>query len=130
MTKKSNLQKWMNWIEHDHTALGLSAQLADEVVFYTPQNGKDITMAYLLAAGNTLGNKTFRYAQVFDCGDRAVLEFNTEMDGIKVNGIDMIQWNIDGKIVEFKVMVRPLKAVQMVHAQMGKMLQAMTASDA
>lgn len=130
MTEKSNLQVWMDWIENDHSAEGLSAQLADEVVFYspvvhTPQEGKTLTMAYLLAAGNTIGNESFRYAQVFDCGDRAVLEFETEMDGILVNGIDMIEWNSDRKIVKFKVMIRPLKAVQMVHAQMARMLQAM-----
>lgn len=133
MKTNSNLQTWMHWIENDHSAEGLISQLADDVVFYspvvhTPQAGRDITMAYLLAAGNTIGNATFRYAQTLDCGDRAVLEFETEMDGIHVNGIDMIEWNAEGKIVKFKVMIRPLKAVQMVHSQMGKMLQDMKES--
>lgn len=133
MKEQSNLQRWMDWIEKDHSAEGLATLLADDVTFFspvvhTPQIGRKITMAYLLAAGNTIGNDTFRYVQELDCGDRAVLEFETEMDGIHVNGIDMIEWNDDGKIVKFKVMLRPLKAVQMVHAQMGKMLEAMKAS--
>jgi hypothetical protein len=127
-----NLQRWFDWMAHDHSPGALSALLADEVVFkspvvHTPQEGKDITMGYLLAAGQTLGNDSFRYTRVFDCGDRAVLEFETEMDGIQVNGIDMIEWNADGQITDFKVMVRPLKAINAVHAAMGAMLAKMKA---
>ena len=86
-----------------------------------------VTMAYLTAAGETLGGDTFRYVRVFDCGDKAVLEFECIMDGIQVNGVDMIEWNADGQIVDFKVMVRPLKAIQTVHAAMGAMLAKMKA---
>lgn len=127
-----NLQAWFNWMAKDHSAEGLSALLADDVVFrspvvHTPQAGKPVTMGYLLAAGQTLGNDSFRYTRVFDCETRAVLEFETEMEGIAVNGIDMIEWNADGQITDFKVMVRPLKAIQAVHAAMGAMLEKMKA---
>ena len=108
--------------------------LHDNVVFispvvHTPQEGKAITLAYLTAAGGTLGaeknhdgseRKTFRNTRVFDCGERAVIEFETEMDGILVNGVDMIEWDADGKITEFKVMVRPLKAMQKVPCGYGR----------
>lgn len=128
-----NLSRWAQWILEDHSAEGLAEMLADDVTFYspvvhTPQHGKDITLAYLLAAGQTLGNDSFQYVRVFDCDTRAVLEFETEMDGFYVNGIDMIEWNAEGKISEFKVMIRPLKAVNTVHAAMGKMLEAMKAA--
>jgi hypothetical protein len=127
-----NLQAWFDWMTRDHSAGGLSGLLAEEVVFkspvvHTPQQGKAITMAYLLAAGETLGNDDFRYTRVFDCGDRAVLEFETMMDGVLVNGVDMMQWNSEGQITDFKVMVRPLKAIQTVHAAMGAMLAKMKA---
>lgn len=127
-----NLQAWLDWITGDHSEPGLSKILAEEVVFkspvvHTPQQGKALTMAYLLAAGETLGNDSFRYTRVFDCGDRAVLEFETEMDGVLVNGVDMIEWNECGQITDFKVMVRPLKAIQTVHAAMGAMLAKMKA---
>lgn len=127
-----NLQAWFNWMAKDHSAEGLSAILADTVVFrspvvHTPQEGKPITMGYLLAAGQTLGNDSFRYTRVFDCETRAVLEFETEMDGVAVNGIDMIEWNEAGQIIDFKVMVRPLKAIQAVHAAMGAVLAKMKA---
>ena len=127
-----NLQRWFDWMEGDHSPDGLSVQLADDVVFrspvvHTPQEGKPITMAYLTAAGETLGGDTFRYVRVFDCGDKAVLEFECVMDGIQVNGVDMIEWNDDGQITDFKVMVRPLKAIQTVHAAMGAMLAKMKA---
>ncbi|MEL6753130.1 MAG: nuclear transport factor 2 family protein [Pseudomonadota bacterium] len=125
-----NLQRWMDYIaSHDRSIL--PTLLHDDVVFespivHTPQRGKTITLAYLGAAGNTLGGE-FKYRDVFDCGDKAVLEFETEMDGIHVNGIDMIWWDEDGLITNFKVMVRPLKAIQKVHADMKAMLEQMKA---
>ena len=125
-----NLQRWFDWMEGSHDAAGLADQLAEHVVFrspvvHTPQEGKAITMAYLSAAGETLGGDTFQYTRIFDCGDKAVLEFECVMDGISVNGIDMIEWDDQGKITDFKVMVRPLKAIQTVHAAMGAMLAKM-----
>ncbi|MCP4070709.1 MAG: nuclear transport factor 2 family protein [Hyphomicrobiales bacterium] len=123
-----NVQRWMDFIEHDHSVEALAKVIADDAVMFspvvfTPQRGKMITIAYLMAAAETIGNDKFKYTKVFDCRDRAVLEFETEMDGIYVNGVDIIQWNEDGQITEFKVMIRPLKAVQVVHAQMAKMLE-------
>ena len=125
-----NLQSWFDYMMDGHDRNLLLDILHDDVVFrspvvHTPQEGKDITFAYLSAAGNTLGNGTFKYTRVFDCGDKAVLEFETVMDGIIVNGVDMIEWADDGRIIDFKVMVRPLKAMQTVHAAMGKMLKQM-----
>jgi ketosteroid isomerase-like protein len=127
-----NLQAWFDYMMEGHDKNVLLDLLHDDVVFrspvvHTPQEGKAITFAYLSAAGNTLGNGTFKYTRVFDCGDKAVLEFENVMDGIQVNGIDMIEWDADGKIIDFKVMVRPLKGMQVVHAAMGKMLEQMKA---
>ena len=132
MSYQPNVQRWMDFIEGDHSPELLGQIIADDAVMlspvvFTPQRGKMITMAYLMAASETIGNDSFNYTKVFDCGNRAVLEFETEMDGIYVNGVDIIQWNDDGLITEFKVMVRPLKAVQVVHAQMAAMLQKLQA---
>jgi len=125
----------INAIDHWHDILrrrdagGLADLLADDVVFYspvvhTPQLGKAITTMYLTAALQVFGNENFRYVREVVGESDAVLEFETEIDGIIVNGVDMIRWNADGKITEFKVMVRPLKAINMVHQKMGEMLQA------
>ena len=127
-----NLQNWFDYMMGGHDRGRLLEMLHDDVVFrspvvHTPQEGKAVTFAYLSAAGNTLGNGAFKYTRIFDCGDRAVLEFETEMDGIHVNGIDMIEWDDAGQIIDFKVMVRPLKAMQTVHAAMGRMLEQMKA---
>ncbi|NQY14007.1 MAG: nuclear transport factor 2 family protein [Henriciella sp.] len=127
-----NLQAWFDYMMGGHDKGRLLELLHDDVVFrspvvHTPQEGKAITFAYLSAAGGTLGNDSFKYTKVFDCGDKAVLEFESEMDGIHINGIDMIEWDENGQIVDFKVMVRPLKAIQTVHAAMGKMLEKMKA---
>lgn len=128
-----HVQAWMDWILGAHDDAGLEAQLHEDVVFkspvvHTPQRGKAITFAYLSAAGGTLGNDSFKYTRIFDCGDKAVLEFETQMDSIEVNGVDLIEWAPDGRIIEFKVMVRPLKAMQAVHAAMGRQLAAMKAA--
>lgn len=104
--------------------------LHDDCVFespvvHTPQVGKAITSQYLAAAGHTLGNDTFRYVGEWHRENSAILEFTAEIDGIKINGIDMISCDDDGLITHFKVMVRPLKAVNMLHQKMGEMLEKM-----
>jgi hypothetical protein len=112
----------------------IAAILHDDCVFespvvHTPQKGKAITAKYLAAAGYTLDNGDFEYVGEWQSSkpgeNSAILEFRTVMDGIAVNGIDMITCDDDGLITHFKVMVRPLKAVNMLHAKMGEMLAQM-----
>jgi hypothetical protein len=106
----------------------LSELLADDVVFvspvvHTPQVGKAVTAAYLNAAMQVLNNHSFRYLNQWFNSDSAVLEFACAVEGIEINGIDMIHWNAAGKIDHFKVMVRPLKAINKLHEMMGRELQ-------
>lgn len=107
---------------------GLDTLLADDVVFlspvvHTPQLGKTVCKMYLTGAMFVLGNDTFRYVREIHGPRDAMLEFETEIDGILINGVDIIKWNDAGQIIEFKVMLRPLKAVNLVHQKMGEMLQ-------
>jgi hypothetical protein len=123
---------------------GLDELLDDDVVFYspivyTPQRGKAITKLYLQAAGQTLpGDPSkspatsgdapsggFRYTKTVLTDDTAVLEFETTVEGKYVNGVDIIRCNDQGKIVEFRVMLRPLQAVNLVHQQMAAALERM-----
>ena len=125
---------------------GLDELLDDDVVFYspivyTPQVGKAITKLYLQAAGQTLpgdgakanaGGGTdpgsrFRYTKQVVAGDTAVLEFETTVEGKYVNGVDIIRCNDEGRIIEFRVMIRPLQAINLVHQQMAAMLERMQA---
>jgi len=121
------LDTWHN-IVRTRNASGLSELLADDVVFYspvvhTPQIGKAITTMYLSAAVHVFGNESFKYVREVVGESDAVLEFETEIDGITINGVDMIKWNDEGKIVEFKVMVRPLRAINLIHQKMAAMLK-------
>ena len=105
----------------------LDELLNNEVVFHspvvhTPQVGKEITAQYLTAAFDVFFNETFRYTAQTQNANQAVLEFEVELDGILVNGVDIITWNDDQKIVAFKVMVRPLKGVNAVHQLMMQRL--------
>ncbi len=109
----------------------ISAVLHDDCVFespvvHSPQLGKAITAKYLAAAGHTLGNSDFEYIGEWHRENSSVLEFKTVIDGIDINGIDMISCDDDGLITHFKVMVRPLKAMNMLHAKMGEMLQTIS----
>jgi hypothetical protein len=124
----ATLSTWHELVRTQNTK-GLRSVLADEVAFYspvvhTPQVGKTITLQYLSAAFHVFFNETFRYVREITGPHDAVLEFQVEIDGINVNGVDMIKWDDEGKIVEFKVLIRPLKAVNLIHQKMAAMLQA------
>jgi hypothetical protein len=95
-------------------------------ILHSPQHGRDLTKFYLTGAFQVF-NESFRYVKEVVSDEHAVLEFVCEMDGIVVNGVDIITFNEAGKIVEFKVMVRPLKAVNLLHASMKAMLEEMSA---
>jgi hypothetical protein len=118
---------------------GLEELLADDVVFYspvvyTPQRGKEITVRYLeAAAGSLAGTEAgglFTYTKQVLAGDTAVLEFETSVYGTYVNGVDIIRCDDAGRIVEFRVMMRPLQAIQAVHEEMGRRLAAAPGSAA
>ena len=91
---------------------------------YTPQVGKALTTQYLAAALQVFFNESFVYTRELPSDDHAILEFQVEINGITVNGVDMLTWDHSGQIIDFKVMVRPLKAVRLIHENMGKMLAA------
>ncbi len=123
------IKSWHAYIER-HDGVGLDELLAEDAVFespvvFTPQRGKPIVMAYLKAAANVLGDANFRYTGEWLSEDGAVLEFENEIDGIKINGVDIVRWNAEGKISHFKVMVRPLQAVNLLHRLMGETLAKM-----
>lgn len=138
------IERWHAYLGGDVEG-GLDELLDDDVVFhspivYTPQQGKAVTKLYLQAAaatmpgdheptgtGQTGGN--FRYTKQVLAGDTAVLEFETRMEGKYINGVDIIRVNEAGRIVEFRVMIRPLQAVNLVHQQMQAMLETRQAPE-
>lgn len=102
--------------------------LADNVVFYSPvvfkpQEGKRLTLMYLQAAGYVIANEHFRYVRKIVGTNQACLEFETQIAGLQVNGVDILEWDSSGKVTVFKVMVRPLKGVQAVWQAMAELLQ-------
>jgi hypothetical protein len=122
------IETWHRMVKQ-HDARGLEALIAEDAVFYspvvhTPQVGKAITLKYLEAAFRVFFNDSFRYVRDLRQDRDAVLEFEVVLDGLSVNGVDMIKWNEAGRITEFKVMLRPLKAVNLIHQKMAAMLQS------
>jgi len=122
------LTVWHGLVETRDPRL-LSRLLADDAVFispvvHAPQRGKALTMSYLAAAFEVFFNPSFHYVREIVGPSDAMLEFETEIDGIQVNGVDILRWNGAGQIVEFKVMLRPLKAIHLIHERMGAMLAA------
>jgi len=133
-TAAEHLARW-----HDHVKAPDHQKLWDMLhpdavfespVVHTPQRGRDIVFKYLASADKVLGGDGFTYTREWLGPDSAIIEFENTINGIKVNGIDMITWNDAGQIVHFKVMVRPLKAIQMVHQMMGEMLEKMASQPA
>ena len=122
------LDGWHEYLKsHDNGALW--DLLHPDVVFespvvHTPQRGREITFKYLLGADKVLGGPGFAYVGEWRSETGAVLEFENEIEGIRINGVDMITFGNDGRITHFKVMVRPLKAMNLLHRLMGEQLAA------
>ena len=128
MTPADMSKKWHAVaLSSDENAI--SALLHEDAVFespvvHTPQRGKPITVKYLASAGKVFSNTGFHYVGEWEGKNSLILEFNAEINGIKIDGIDMITWDEDGLITNFKVMVRPLKAMNMLHQKRGEILAA------
>ena len=125
--RPKTIESWMH-VAHTGDGDALASLLADDVVFespvvHTPQRGKPVTLLYLRAAFEVLNTDDFRYRGEWYGPDSAVLEFETRLGSVAVNGVDIIGWDADGRICSFKVMVRPLKAIQAVHERMASALQ-------
>ena len=126
---KDLIHKWHEVVGSDDLSL-LDKIIAEDAVFsspvvFTPMEGKQITMMYLHAAGDSFNMEKFKYTKEIHDGMNSVLEFETYIDEISVNGVDIIEWNEEGKIVNFKVMIRPFKAVQKVQQKMVEALESL-----
>jgi hypothetical protein len=113
----------------------LDELLADDVIFespvvHTPQVGRAIAKAYLVAAVQVLGSPEFRWVNRWFAEQSAVLELESRIDGLTINGVDIISWNSVGRITRFKVMIRPLKAINALHQAMARRLAARAATSA
>ena len=122
----NTIDRWHDIVKSRNAAV-LDSLLAEEVVFHspvvhTPQVGKAKTALYLNAAFRVFFNDSFRYTREVVAAEDAVLEFEVDIDGVRVNGVDMIRWNDSGRIIDFKVMIRPLKAINLIHQRMAAML--------
>jgi hypothetical protein len=122
------ISRWHEFVSSRDAGL-LDQLLADDVVFYspvvhTPQAGRRIVAKYLTTAMEVLGNPSFHYVREVIGEREAVLEFVVDVEGVVMNGVDIIAWNDEQRIVEFKVMVRPLKAIQLIHRKMAEALGA------
>lgn len=120
------IARWHEVVKTRDVAV-MAALIADDATFespvvHTPQVGKAITVKYLAGELQVLNNETFRYLGEWRAERSAVLEFACEIDGITVNGVDLIWWNEAGQITRFKVMIRPLKAINLLHRRMGELL--------
>lgn len=126
---QKTLEIWHEMLEKRNPSRVMEI-LADDAVMispvvHTPQRGKKITGMYLMGAFHVLSNDSFKYISENYNENSAVLEFMTTVDGIDINGVDMMTFNADGLITEFKVMVRPLQAMNMLHKKMGEMLEVL-----
>lgn len=124
------LTRWHQIVQTGDLA-DLDDFLAEDVVFHspivhTPQKGKALTKMYLMGAFVALqaGKGVFRYLRETVSDDFAVLEFEADLEGIVINGVDMIAFDEAGHICDFKVMVRPLKAINLIHERMQQLLAA------
>jgi len=131
MTMMTGLDRWYGYMKsHDRAALWDLLHpdaVFESPVVHTPQRGRDITFKYLSSAAKVLGGPGFAYVGEWRSANGAVLEFEKEIDGIRINGVDIITFADDSLITRFKVMVRPLKAINLLHRLMGEQLASAAA---
>ncbi|MCB2087768.1 MAG: nuclear transport factor 2 family protein [Sphingomonadaceae bacterium] len=126
---QTGLKKWHKVMEGGNAPAALAAIIAEDAAFHspvvhTPQQGRALVVAYLAAAGQVFADSQFTYQREIVDGNQAMLEFTAEIDGVHINGVDIIQFDDGGMIKDFKVMVRPLKAVNKLWKMMAAQLQA------
>ncbi|TYQ00322.1 hypothetical protein C7447_101934 [Tenacibaculum adriaticum] len=129
MSTSKGLIKWHEFVKTRNTS-NLDEFIDDNAVLYspvvwTPVEGKFMVTMYLMAAAKIIANDHFKYVREVVDKENAILEFATEIDGITVEGVDMVTFTDEGKLKEIKVMIRPLKAVNIVHQKMGEYLEKM-----
>ena len=129
MSTLKGLDNWHNFVKNKNYE-DFSDFIDDDAILYspivfTPIKGSFMVGMYLMAAAEIIGNGSFKYVREVCDNENAILEFETEINGITVEGVDMIQFTKDGKLKEIKVMVRPLQAVNVVHEKMGEYLKKM-----
>jgi hypothetical protein len=122
----SGVQRWRDFVR-SHDAAMLWDLLHPDVVFespvvHTPQRGREIAFKYLTSVVKVLGSPSFNFIGEWTSETGAALEFIDEIEGITINGVDIITCDADGRITNFKVMVRPLKAINLLHRLMGEQL--------
>jgi|TARA_X000000368_G_scaffold73170_1_gene53657 hypothetical protein len=121
------IKEWHEIVKSGNTE-NLSSIIDSDCIFYspvvfTPQKGKELTIKYLSAAALVFGDDSFKYIKEVINEKNACLEFELKLNGIEINGVDLISWNDKNKISEFKVLIRPLKGVQLIHELMGGTLE-------
>ena len=129
MSTLKGLDTWHKFIAHKDYQ-NLNDFIDDNAVLYSPIvfkpiEGSFMVGMYLMAAAEIIGNSSFKYVREVCDDENAILEFETEINGIIVEGVDMIRFTKEGKLKEIKVMIRPLKAVNIVHQKMGEYLEKM-----
>ena len=128
ITEPKALPRWHEVVAARDPLL-LADLLAEDATFHSPivhrpQEGRDLVTLYLTGAMHVLGNETFRYVREVVGDSDAVLEFVAEVDGVHINGVDMISWDHSNRITDFKVMLRPMRAIELVRDKMAALLQA------
>ena len=121
------ISKWHDVVKNRDYNL-LTEILHNDVIFYSPvvyspQRGKDITLKYLAAASEVFNSSNFQYIKEIKNQNFASLEFTLTIDDTEINGIDLISWDDAGLITEFKVFIRPLQGVNLIHKLMQQMLE-------
>ena len=122
------ITKWHEVVKNRDYNL-LESILSDDIIFYspvvyTPQKGKQLALQYLMAASEVFNSASFQYNKEIVGDSNASLEFSLTLDSTDINGIDLISWDNTGKINEFKVFIRPLQGVNMIHKLMKGMLES------
>lgn len=129
-TKKS-IARWHEMLETRDMSI-LNELLAEEVVFrspvaFQPYPGKQVVFFILTNVIQVFENFTYHREFISEDGNNVVLEFSANVGDKKLKGVDMIQFNEEGQMIDFEVMIRPKSGLEALAVQMGQRIQSFQA---
>lgn len=129
-TKKS-IARWHEMLETRDMSI-LNELLAEEVVFrspvaFQPYPGKQVVFFILTNVIQVFENFTYHREFISENGNNVVLEFSANVGDKKLKGVDMIQFNEEGQMIDFEVMIRPKSGLEALAVQMGQRMQSFQA---
>ena len=122
---KPTLGRWHEFVTTQKPEI-LHEILSDDMKFHSPfiWKPKDKRFALMVLTTVVTVFENFRYTREMFGENSCTLEFAANIGAVALEGVDIIEFDDAGKIVDFKIMIRPANGLQKLGEEMGKRFAA------